>query len=344
MYVRAKAPLRLGLAGGGTDVSPYSDTYGGAVLNISINLFATTTIYKSDSIIKFYSIDLDCEESYSIKELSSINVDGELCLAKGVYKKLLVNYPQIKGIGFILETIVEAPKGSGLGSSSTLVVSILKAFCEFFDIPLGEYDIAHLAYEIERVDMKLSGGKQDQYAAAFGGVNFMEFHANDNVIVNPLKIKSEYLFELENNLLLFYTGKSRLSSKIINQQSENVNSGNIKSIEAMHELKRQAILMKEALLKGNLFEIGEILDYGWQNKKNMAIGISNSSIDEIYEKAKAAGASGGKLSGAGGGGFFVFFCPQNSRYKVKKALEIFDGNVYDFQFFNEGAKAWKVND
>jgi len=207
---------------------------------------------------------------------------------------------------------------------------------------LGEYDIAHLAYEIERDDLKMAGGKQDQYAATFGGVNYMEFYAEDKVIVNPLRIKQQYLFELENNLVLYYTATSRESAKIIEKQSQNVVSKKEKSIDAMHQLKHQAQLMKEALLKGRLHEIGEILDFGFQQKKQMAEGISNSMMDEIYESAKKAGATGGKISGAGGGGFMTFYCPNNTKYNVIEALSTFGGYVKNYQFVDHGLTTWTI--
>jgi len=342
MLIRSRAPLRLGLAGGGTDVSPYSDIYGGAILNVCINMFAHATIISGDGgKIIFNALDLEVSESYPICS-DEILADGPLTLLKGIYINLVKRYPKISNQSIILETHVDAPKGSGLGSSSTLVVAVVKAFADFFELPLGEYDLAHLAYEIEREDLKMAGGKQDQYAAAFGGVNFMEFLPENNVIVNPLKVKDEYLFELENNLLLYYTGTSRLSFEIIEQQAKNVVEKNSNSLEAMHQVKKQAVLMKEALLKGRLMDIGAILDYGWEHKKKMASNISNSSIDLIYEAAKEAGATGGKLSGAGGGGFFVFFCPANTSHAVRKRLADFGGEFYNFQFYNEGAKSWRV--
>jgi D-glycero-alpha-D-manno-heptose-7-phosphate kinase len=341
MLIRSRAPLRLGLAGGGTDVSPYSDIYGGAILNVCINMFARATIVSGDAkSVTFTALDLGISETYTIG--NEILVEGPLTLLKGIYINLVERYPKIANQSIVLETYVDAPKGSGLGSSSTLVVAVIKAFAEFFELPLGEYDLAHLAYEIERKDLKMAGGKQDQYAAAFGGVNFMEFLPNNNVIVNPLKVKDEYLFELENNLLLYYTGTSRLSFEIIEQQAKNVVDMNSNSLDAMHEVKKQAVLMKEALLKGNLMDMGAILDYGWEHKKKMASNISNPSIDLIYETAKEAGATGGKLSGAGGGGFFVFFCPANTSHAVRKKLSDFGGQFYNFQFYNEGAKSWRV--
>jgi D-glycero-alpha-D-manno-heptose-7-phosphate kinase len=241
-----------------------------------------------------------------------------------------------------LSTFVDAPAGSGLGTSSTLVVAIIGAFAEMLRLPLGEYDIAHYAYEIERKDLGLAGGKQDQYAATFGGVNYMEFYDGNKVIVNPLRIKQQYLFELENNLLLYYTSKSRESARIIEQQADNVLQKKEASIEAMHQLKQQAQMMKEALLKGRLHEIGEILDFGFQQKRRMAAGISNELMDEIYETAKAAGATGGKISGAGGGGFMIFYCPGNTKYTVAKNLEKFGGVHRSYQFVEHGLMSWTV--
>jgi D-glycero-alpha-D-manno-heptose-7-phosphate kinase len=221
-------------------------------------------------------------------------------------------------------------------------VAILGAFVEWLKLPLGDYDIAHYAYQIERNDLKLTGGKQDQYAAMFGGVNFMEFYEDDKVIVNPLRIRPEYLHELENNLVLFFTSTSRESATIIDEQVKNVNSKNEKSIEAMHQLKEQARMMKEALLKGRLDEFGAILDFGFLQKRRMASKISNSKIEEIYEAAKKAGATGGKISGAGGGGFMIFYCPGNTRYHVISELKKFGGEVKNYTFTKYGLSSWSV--
>ncbi len=340
MIYRSKAPLRIGLAGGGTDVSPYSDMFGGAILNTTLSLYANATIEPLDSNqIIFRAIDRDEEQVFDWSK--SIELDGKLDLLKGVYNRIQRDYG-IGQQGFRLSTFVDAPAGSGLGTSSTLVVAIIGAFAEMLRLPLGEYDMAHYAYEIERKDLRLAGGKQDQYAATFGGVNFMEFYGDDKVIVNPLRIKQQYLFELENNLLLYYTSTSRESAEIIKKQSRNVVEKNDSSIEAMHQLKEQARLMKEALLKGKLHEIGEILDFGFQQKRQMAEGISNPLMEEIYETAKEAGATGGKISGAGGGGFMIFYCPANTKYSVLKSLERFGGRHRSYQFTEHGLKTWTI--
>jgi D-glycero-alpha-D-manno-heptose-7-phosphate kinase len=218
---------------------------------------------------------------------------------------------------------------------------VLGAFVEMLKLPLDEYKIAQYAYDIERSDLQLAGGKQDQYAATFGGVNFMEFYS-DKVIVNPLRIKPEYLHELENNLVLYFTSTSRESAAIIKEQVKNVQQENGKSIEAMHHLKEQAKMMKDALLQGKLDEMGLILDYGFEQKRNMAANISNSSIEAVYAAAKAAGATGGKISGAGGGGFMIFYCPVNTRHAVIKTLNTFGGVVRDYSFTSHGLTTWVV--
>jgi len=321
-------------------VSPYSDLYGGAILNATLSLYAHATIEPiEENKMILHAIDQQEEECVELTD--EIPTEGKLILLKGVYNRIQKDYG-VNAKNFRLSTFVDAPAGSGLGTSSTLVVAIVGAFAEMLRLPLGEYDIAHYAYEIERKDLGLAGGKQDQYAATFGGVNYMEFYDGDKVIVNPLRIKQQYLFELENNLLLYYTSKSRESAKIIEQQANNVVNQEESSIEAMHQLKQQAQMMKEALLKGRLPEIGEILDFGFQQKRKMARGISNELMEEIYETAKAAGATGGKISGAGGGGFMIFYCPGNAKYKVAKSLERFGGVHRTYQFVEHGLTTWTV--
>jgi D-glycero-alpha-D-manno-heptose-7-phosphate kinase len=340
MIYRSKAPLRIGLAGGGTDVSPYSDLYGGAILNATISLYANATIEPlEENQIILNAIDRQEEEQYEwSKELP---LTGKLDLLKGIYNRIQKDYG-IPQRGFRLSTFVDAPAGSGLGTSSTLVVAIIGAFTEMLRLPMGEYDMAHYAFEIERQDLNMAGGKQDQYAATFGGVNYMEFYGDDKVIVNPLRIKQQYLFELENNLLLYYTSTSRESAEIIRKQTRNVVDKKGSSIEAMHQLKEQARLMKEALLKGKLHDIGEVLNIGFQQKRLMAEGISNPLMDDIYETAIKAGATGGKISGAGGGGFMIFYCPGNAKYNVINSLEKFGGRHRSYLFVEHGLKTWTI--
>lgn len=340
MAYRSKAPLRIGLAGGGTDVSPYSDLYGGAILNVTISLYARATLeWIDEPVVRIEALDRNESETTPLQDQLPIN--GKLDLVKGVYNRLK-REGKLPESGIRICTEVDAPAGSGLGTSSTLMVAILGAFAEACNLPLGEYDLANLAYEIERKDLGLAGGKQDQYAATFGGVNFMEFYSADKVIVNPLRVKAEYLDELENNLLLYYSSTSRESARIIEVQQKNVQEKNERSIEAMHQLKEQARQMKEALLRGQLDAIGEILDYGFQQKKKMAEGISNPWLEEIYQTAREAGASGGKISGAGGGGFMIFYCPGNARHQVANALTKLGGSVQPYQFTASGVRSWST--
>lgn len=340
MIIRSKAPLRLGLAGGGTDVAPFSELYGGAILNATISMYAYATIRPAtDGKIIFDAPDK--KERYVLDSADHLETDGTLDLHKGIYNRIVRDFVH-RPLSFELTTWVDAPPGSGLGTSSTLVVAILGAFTEWLRLPLGDYDLAHLAYEIERVDLGMAGGKQDQYAATFGGVNFMEFSKDDKVIVNPLRIRDEYLDELAYNLVLYHTETSRLSHRIIEQQKKNVLAGNERSLEAMHKLREQAVMMKEAILKGDLDQIGEILDFGWKFKKNLAEGVSNDFIDKIYQAAIDHGATGGKISGAGGGGFIFFYCPGNSRSSVIEALQQFGGQSKRYEFTSKGLTTWTI--
>lgn len=339
MIYRSKSPLRLGLAGGGTDVSPYSDEFGGAILNATINMYAYATIEPLETgEIIFEALDIGITETYSSED--EIPDSGALSLHYGAYKRIRKDFLEVP-LSFRLSTSVDAPPGSGLGSSSTLMVAMIGVFSEWLKLPLGEYDIAQLAYDIERVDLAMAGGKQDQYAATFGGINFMEFFG-DKVIVNPLRVKSAVINELELNLLLYFTNKSRNSSDIIKVQMQNVQGKKEKPIEAMHKIKKLAVGMKEAVLTRNLNQIGELLDEGWQHKKQMAAGITNVQIDEIYAIAKANGATGGKVSGAGGGGFMILYCPGVTRHKVINALKDTDGEFRSFQFTEHGMTSWSI--
>ena len=339
MIYRSKAPLRIGFAGGGTDVSPYSDEYGGAILNGTINLFAYASIEPTDDgKITLHAADKNLTLTFD--SATEIPTGGGLDLQVGAYNRIVKDFAK-KPLSFRMTTFIDAPSGSGLGTSSTLMVAILGAYVEWFGLPLGEYDIAHLAYEIERIDLGMLGGKQDQYAATFGGFNFIEFKANDSVIVNPLHIRERYKHELAHNLLLFYTETSRESSAIIAMQRDSAAAKSGAAVEAMHKLKEQSVMMKEALLKGEVNRMGEILHFGWENKKQMAKGISNEMIDGFYTQAMNAGATGGKISGAGGGGFMIFYCPGNSRHAVIEALAEQGGKIQPFQFYNDGLLTWK---
>ena len=340
MKIRSKAPLRLGLAGGGSDVSPYSDMYGGLVLNATINLYAYCTIEETvDERITVEAFDADCHESYPLEE--RLEIDGKASLLKGVYNRVVKDFGRVPG-AFKITTYNDAPAGSGLGTSSTMVVCVLKCFVEWMSLPLGDYEISRLAYEIEREDLGLAGGKQDQYAAAFGGFNYMEFLKNDIVIVNPLKIKRWIIDELEASMLLYFTGKSRSSAAIIEEQRKNTSRGVNDAIEAMHRIKRSAVDMKLAVLKGDINGFAEVLRQGWEDKKRMANAITNPMIQEAMDVAMAAGAKAGKVSGAGGGGFIMFVVEPTRKKAVELALKKLNGFVMPFQFTDGGAHGWKI--
>jgi D-glycero-alpha-D-manno-heptose-7-phosphate kinase len=342
MIYRSKAPLRLGLAGGGTDVSPYSDLYGGAVLNATIDQYAYCTIEETTSgSIIINAADLNLKKKY--QSLRSLPIDGSLDLHKGVYNRIMKEFRISKPLSFRLTTWCDAPPGSGLGSSSTMVVAILKAFSEWLNLPLGDYDMAHLACRIERADLGLRGGKQDQYAATFGGFNFIEFYRDDRVIVNPLRIKRETADELEVSMVLFYTGASRSSDRIIKEQQANTRKGEKMPLEATHRIKRNSYIMKDHLLKGDIIKFAKELGKEWENKKKMASAITNQNIEKIYRAAMKAGAYGGKVSGAGGGGFMFFTIDPMKRLDLIKALKRFNGRVLNFHFSENGCQGWKIN-
>jgi D-glycero-alpha-D-manno-heptose-7-phosphate kinase len=338
--VRARAPLRLGFAGGGTDISPFSDKYGGCVLNATIDKYAYVTITsRDDDLVELISADSGASW-IGASNGPLLSVEG-LEFHIGVYNRILREFGYREPLSISIATHCEVPPGSGLGSSSAMVVALVQALCQYLALPLGTYDVAHLAYEIERIDVGFAGGKQDHYAAAFGGVNFMEFYG-DRVIVNPLRIKQNHLTELESSLVLFCTGASRESANIIMEQVQNVRSGNKSSLQAMHDLKAEAVHMKEAILKGDMDAVAAALRRSWEAKKKMASRISNQSINEIYETAMKEGARAGKVSGAGGGGYMMFMVDPVQRSHLIKCLQEFSGSVSMCNFVDQGVDWWRV--
>ena len=341
MIIRARAPLRIGLAGGGTDISPYCDLYGGAVLNVTIDKYAHTTIrLRDDAIIRFVATDLNLEDEVKIHDFNSF--DPKLTLHYAVYKRIMNSYNQGVFLPIEISTYCDAPAGSGLGSSSTLVVSMIKAYVELLNLPFDDYEIANLAFKVERIDCELAGGRQDQYSAAFGGFNFIEFYKENRVVVNPLRVKNWIQCELESSLILFFTGTSRESAKIVVDQSNNVTSGTDEALTAMHAMKQEAVQMKECLLKGDFEALATCLRRGWDNKKKSATSVTNKQIDLIYEKGINAGASAGKVSGAGGGGYMMFLAPPENINHVSKALCEFDGQFVTCHFTEKGCQSWKI--
>ena len=342
MIIRARAPLRLGLAGGGTDVSPYCDLYGGLVLNATIDKYAYTVIAPHADADRVCFVAADKQDACECVADAQLVLDGQLDLHKGVYNRVVRDFNGGRPLPLTMTTHTDAPPGSGLGSSSTLVVSMVKAFVEWLNLPLGEYDIARLAYEIERVDVGLSGGRQDQYAATFGGFNFMEFHPGERVVVNPLRIKNWIISELEASLVLFFGGVSRHSAQIIDEQAANVKRNDSAAVDATHALKTEAIAMKENLLKGDFEGLVQSVQAGWEAKKKMARSISNPQIEEVYECALKAGARAGKISGAGGGGFMMLLVDPVRRMDVVRALQRTQGQISMCHFTKYGTEGWKI--
>lgn len=343
MLIRSRAPLRLGLAGGGTDVSPYCDEFGGAILNATIDYYAYSGLEPLENgKVEFISADLHERARY--EAASELAADGKLDLFKAVYNHIVKNYNGGNPLSLRMSTRVDVPAGSGLGSSSTLVVAMLQAYVEWLNLPLGDYELAHTAYVIEREEAGLKGGKQDQYAAAFGGFNFMEFGQNGRVLVNPLRIKDWVVSELEASLLLYFTGKSRTSANIIQEQSQNVRDRNEAALEAMHSIKDEAFRMKECLLRGDFQALHEVLRGSWESKKRMASQISNEHIERLYACAMEAGAYCAKISGAGGGGFMMFLTDPIQKDKVAAALHAQHqgGTAYGCHFTAGGVQAWRV--
>lgn len=338
MIIRSKAPLRLGLAGGGTDLNTYCDKYTGYVLNSTISLYVHCTIEeRNDGKILFEATDI--EQILEVESREYIELDSQMDLYKGIYNRIVKDYIH-KPLSFSISTYSDVPSGSGLGGSSTLVVAILKAFVEWLNLPLGEYDIARLAFEIEREDIGIVGGAQDQYAATFGGFNFMEFYENKRVIVNPLRVKNWIIDELEASIVLYFTNITRQASQI--EQEKKSLLDDEKSLKAMHEVKVDATLMKEALLKGDITNFAKILGKSWASKKRVSSSISNCEIDRVYDLAVTNGAYSGKVSGAGGGGFMFFMVEPTKKLQLMRELNRQQGEVINFQFVKEGTRGWKV--
>jgi D-glycero-alpha-D-manno-heptose-7-phosphate kinase len=341
--VRARAPLRLGLAGGGTDVAPFCDVEGGVILNSTISWYAYATISPAlEGRVIFRADDLDIEvELYADADMP---LEEPLKLHRGVWKHIVNNFNGGRPISMKLTTASDVAAGSGLGSSSTLTVAIMEAFREYLGLPLGEYDVAQLAVQIERHELGFKGGLQDQYAATFGGVNFMEFGPGPRVIVNPLRVRSNVIAELEASLVLYFTGVSRESAAIIEDQSRLLTAKVDDSIDAMRMLKDDAFAMKERLLLGDVRGVADVLDRSWQAKKRTSSRVSSPLIEAVHETAMQHGAYAGKVSGAGGGGFMMFLVDPGKRAKITRALADFGGQVMTCHFEENGARAWRVND
>ncbi len=337
---RARAPLRLGLAGGGTDVSPFCDVHGGVILNTTIAWYAYATISPAPpGKVIFRAIDLDIEIECDAD--LDIPMEEPLKLHRGIWRRIMRDYNGGRPMALTLSTASDVAAGSGLGSSSTLTVAIIEAFRDYLGIPLGEYDVARLAVDVERHELGFKGGLQDQYAATFGGVNFMEFGPETRVIVNPLRVRPATLAELEASLVLYFTGVSRESAAIIEDQSNLLKNNEKSSIEAMHEMKRDAHAMKERLLLGDIRGLAEVLKHSWEAKKRTSSRVSSGEIERAHEVAIESGAYAGKVSGAGGGGFMFFIVDPACRPKVVRALAREGGSVMTCHFTRSGASSWR---
>ena len=352
MIIRSKAPLRIGLAGGGTDLETYSNEYGGAVLNATIGMYAYCTIIPTnDNKIKIYSYDN--KNNIEIDSTPKIELEGNtLILHRGVYNRIVRDYNDGKPLSFIMSTSNDAPVGSGLGTSSTMVVAILEAFNKWLGLGLTDYQKAQLAYDIERKDLALAGGKQDQYAAVFGGFNFMEFKTDKSVVVNALRLDRDRLNELECSLLLYYGGQSHDSAKmqleltknIINKQISNTQNKVVDAVQAMHNIKQTAFNMKDYVLTGNMQEFANALRIGWENKKKTSSIVSNKALEEIISFALTHGAEAVKVSGAGGGGFLMLYCNPINRQKLINEMNTLGGKIYSVDFSKRGVESWIIND
>ncbi len=334
MIYRSKAPLRISFAGGGTDVPPYPEERGGAVLSATIDKYAYASLIPGDDgRIEVQSLDYDIVAKYHTDD--RLPYDGELDLVKAVIRNL--GTPS----GFRLFMHTDAPPGSGLGTSSTVVVNLIGLFQRWLRKPLVPYEIAQLAYRIERIELGIKGGKQDQYAATFGGFNFIEF-LGDAVVVNPLRIPQDLVNELEYRLLLCYTGKTRLSANILDRQISSYQQKRSEVVAALDATKELAFELKRALLTGRLDDFGDLLHQGWEMKKRFDSAITNPQIDTMYEEARKMGALGGKILGAGGGGYLLLYCPFDRKHLIAERLEQLDGQVVEFRFDANGLQSWQV--
>jgi D-glycero-alpha-D-manno-heptose-7-phosphate kinase len=333
--VRSRAPLRISFAGGGTDVAPYPERFGGCVLSCTINKYAYVTIRaRSDKNVAIRSLDYGLEFTYDPNALGGET--GKLRLVESILRRF-----HASGIDIFMHS--DAPPGSGLGSSSAMIVALCAALARFGAHELSRYELAELAYEIERDDLGISGGMQDQYAASFGGFNFIEFDAN-RVVVNPLRMGEDTLDELHYNLMLCFTGGTRISSNILAEQTQRVSDSNEDALTALHRMKALTLEIKSLLLRDNLAQFGEALHESWMCKRGLASSISNEHIDALYTAAKEAGAWGGKILGAGGGGYLLLAVPFWRRSDVAHALELLGGKMTDFQFDTNGVRTWTADE
>ena len=337
MIFRARAPLRISFAGGGTDLSPYVNEHGGLVLSTTIARYARATLrICEDPVFRVRSLDYGASLDLDLDQPPPF--DGNLDLIKGCLRRLSPSNKLEQGMELYLET--DAPPGSGLGASSALVVATIGALAEWRRLRIDRYQVARLAWEIERKDVGIPGGLQDQYAASFGGVNLIEFRSETDVVVNPLRVEPRILRELEYNMLLVYTGATRTSSSIIESQIAGLTEQRPDIKAAMDEMKRLTLKAKDALLTGRLDDFARILHEEWLAKKQTSQSVTTKRIEELYSEALLCGAVGGKVSGAGGGGFMFLYCPFDRKPDVAKRLTELGAEVVPVAFEIQGMESW----
>jgi D-glycero-alpha-D-manno-heptose-7-phosphate kinase len=312
------------------------EEHGGVVLSATIDKYAYGSLVLGEgSDMTVTSLDYDVVARYGADE--PISADGDLALVKAVLRKLIPDRAQ--GLRFLTHS--DAPPGSGLGSSSAMVVALVGLLRHWRKLPLTNYQIAELAFAIEREDLGIKGGRQDQYAAVFGGFNYIEF-SSSAVIVNPLRIAVDTVNELEYNLVLCYTGATRLSANIIDTQVRGYRQHEPAVLESMSQMKRITVELKNALLQRRLTDFGHLLHEAWIYKKQLAASITTPAIDALYDAARRQGALGGKLLGAGGGGFLLLYCDAERKHLISRELESLGGQVVPFAFEGNGLQSWDI--
>ncbi len=332
--IRARAPLRISFVGGGTDCR--TTTKSMAVLYCPaplIGMRSPPCVRETTMPIRITALDCGQTATYHLSD-DSTDSDGVFDLVRAVIRRVGVNK------GFDLDLRSDAPRGSGLGGSSAMTAAILGALIEYLGVVLDSYEIAELNYTVERLDLGIAGGKQDQYATTFGGFNLIEF-SKDHVEVTPLRLPPHVLNDLEHHLILCYTGKIRPTLGLVESRVHAYQRGDRKVLEGMRRLHRMVYEAKEFLLKGRLHDFGELLDEGMINKKKMNPHVSTPFIDELYATAKRSGAIGGKLLGAGGGGYLLLMVSDRCRFQVIESLQNSGGVITDFSFQDRGFNAWR---
>jgi len=339
--VHTRAPMRLSFGGGGTELAPYVNLFGGAVLSAAISMYAYVTISRNNSLdgklrvedqAEGVFIDLSLDDDWEIEKIESV---FKLAVATTQEFKRQLGANSFANLHII--TGSDAPISSGLGASSVLTIALNHAMNSFFSINFSKQNLIDSSYHIERVKLGLSGGLQDHYPAVYGGMNFIEFAKDGSARLESIKLKKDFLSELESSLLLINTGTSRNGAEIIEDQTSRIGSKDEVITESFHELKRTAYLMKKAIETQDVKLLGKLLDYAWSIKKTTSTKITNSEIENLYSKALDFGAMGGKLSGAGGGGFLLLIVPPEKKIRISRMLT--GGNVSTFPvtFVNDGA-------